>query len=30
MVANPFYDRGDPEGAVQLLVKEAAERWSRE
>ena len=30
IVASPFYERGDPEGAVQFLVKEASERWQRE
>jgi serine/threonine protein phosphatase PrpC len=30
IVANPFYDRGDAEGAVQFLAKESAERWTRE
>ena len=30
MVASPFYEKGDPEGAVTLLIKESAERWQRE
>jgi serine/threonine protein phosphatase PrpC len=30
MIATPFYERGDPEGAVTLLIKESSERWQRE
>lgn len=30
IVANPFYERGDAEGAVQFLLKEAVERWQKE
>lgn len=29
MVA-PFYEKSDAEGALALLVKEAAERWTKE
>ena len=30
IIASPFYERGDPEGAVTLLIKESADRWQRE
>lgn len=30
MVASPFYEKGDSEGAVNLLLKESTERWQRE
>ncbi len=30
MVAHPFYERGDAEGAVQLLMRESVDRWQRE
>jgi serine/threonine protein phosphatase PrpC len=30
IVANPFYERGDPEGAATFLAKESADRWTRE
>lgn len=30
LVAYPFYERGDAEGAVQLLMRESVDRWQRE
>lgn len=30
IVSSSFYEKGDAEGAVTLLMKESAERWQRE
>lgn len=30
IVANHYYDKRDPEGAVAYLMKESVERWQRE
>jgi serine/threonine protein phosphatase PrpC len=30
IISSPFYEKGDAEGAVTFLIKEAAERWQRE
>lgn len=30
LVASPFYERGDAEGAISFLIKEASDRWTRE
>ncbi len=29
-LVTPFYERGDPESAVTFLIKESADRWTRE
>ena len=29
-MVNPFWERNDPEGAVNLLVKKSVEHWRRE
>lgn len=30
IVANNYYEKGDPDGAVQHLMKEAVDRWQSE
>jgi serine/threonine protein phosphatase PrpC len=29
-IVNPFYEKNDPEGACEAIIKESTERWQKE